>query len=187
MNESMKRNECTFLAPANCSLRNCSEVLTGSVFCSVNKIARRKQSVYKRKVVAPLKRCTIVATSSRGFGGFLSKSASNDSNFIDSLPSPDATCACGTDKPYGKCCRRFHTAQSLPQLCDELLRSRYSAYAYRLPTYIMKTTHTSMAELDRRKWKREILDFCKDYQFIGGVDIIEQQMTGPYSTRILFR
>ncbi|PXF44623.1 hypothetical protein BWQ96_05618 [Gracilariopsis chorda] len=31
------------------------------------------------------------------------------------------------------------------------------------------------------------MDFCRDYQFLGGVDIIEQQLTGPYTTRILFR
>jgi len=26
-----------------------------------------------------------------------------------------------------------------------------------------------------------------DYQFVGGVDIIELQITGPHVTRILFR
>lgn len=51
----------------------------------------------------------------------------------------------------------------------------------------MKTTHRSMAELDRRKWKGEILDFCREYQFLGGVDILDEQITGPSTTRILFR
>lgn len=132
------------------------------------------------------KRCRIVAVNGRGFGGFLSKNAAS-TNEKDALPSPEAKCACGSDKSYGKCCRPFHTAQSTPQLAEDLLRSRYSAYAYRLPSYIMKTTHKSSAELDRRKWKREILDFCMEYQFVGGVDVIETQITGPQVTRILFR
>lgn len=51
----------------------------------------------------------------------------------------------------------------------------------------MRTTHSSLSELDGRKWKREVLEFCRDYQFLGGVDIIEQQSTGPYTTRLLFR
>lgn len=51
----------------------------------------------------------------------------------------------------------------------------------------MRTTHSSLAELDRRNWKKEILDFCLEYRFVGGVDIIEQQITGPHTTRILFR
>lgn len=131
--------------------------------------------------------CTILATSSRGFGGFLSNNSSSASNIRDALPDPVELCACGSDKQYGKCCRRFHAAQASPQGAEELLRSRYSAYAYRLPSYIMNTTHPNMAELDRRKWKREILDFCLEYRFVGGIDVIQLQMTGPSSTRILFR
>lgn len=131
--------------------------------------------------------CTILATISRGFGGFLSNNSSSASNSRDSLPDPVELCACGSEKQYVKCCRRFHSAQASPQGAEELLRSRYSAYAYRLPSYIMNTTHPSMAELDRRKWKREILDFCLEYRFVGGVDVIQLRMTGPSSTRILFR
>lgn len=183
MDVLLKRKGCAYLILPNCSLTGNSNVFSRSFICPADWNHKPRQ--HPDVVKAP-RRCTIVATNARGFGGFLSNSSAN-SKFMDSLPSPDATCACGTDKPYGKCCRRFHTAQSFPQLPEELLRSRYSAYAYRLPSYVMKTTHTSMAELDRRKWKREILNFCKEYQFVGGVDIIEEQMTGPYSTRIMFR
>lgn len=131
--------------------------------------------------------CTMLATSSRGFGGFLSNSSFSAPNIRDALPDPIDLCACGSERQYGKCCRRFHAGQASPQGAEELLRSRYSAYAYRLPSYIMNTTHPNMSELDRRKWKREILDFCMEYRFVGGVDIIQLQITGPSSTRILFR
>lgn len=133
------------------------------------------------------RKCRLTIFASRGFGGFLTNASSSAANFSDALPNSTALCACGSEKQYGKCCRRFHSGQSIAQGAEDLLRSRYSAYAYRLPSYIMKTTHPSLAELDRRKWKREILDFCREYKFVGGVDVIEVQMTGPASTRILFR
>lgn len=152
----------------------CGSSVFQSLRCGKRIHAVRKESCKHRKAII----CGL------GLSGFMQPSYSNSRG---PLPNPDTICACGSEKSYGKCCRRFHTAQSSPPLAEDLLRSRYSAYAYRLPSYIMKTTHSSLAELDRRKWKREIMGFCRDYKFVGGVDIIEQQLTGPYTTRILFR
>lgn len=121
-----------------------------------------------------------------GFGTFLGSSGP-DSKESGMIPGPDALCVCGTEKPYGKCCRKYHVAQSSPWQAEDLLRSRYSAYAFQLTSYIMRTTHSSTAELDRRKWRRDILQFCREYNFVGGVDIMEQSMTGPNATSILFR
>lgn len=130
-------------------------------------------------------RQTATIKNQLGFG--LLSSRSPDAPNSSLLPSPDAQCACASSKTYGKCCRRFHTAQMSPSQAEDLLRSRYSAFAYRLPSYIMKTSHSSAIELDRRMWRREIMNFCKDYQFVGGLDIVETQMPAPYTTRILFR
>lgn len=166
-----------FLPPTALQLRSRKELV--SVAKSEAKPKFRKRTKQRR--------CVIVAANGQGgFGGFLANNFPNP-NTRDSLPNSDAQCACGSERPYSKCCRRFHTAQSSPPMAEDLLRSRYSAYAYRLPSYIMKTTHPSLAELDRRVWKKEILEFCREYKFVGGVDIIEKQMTGPYTTRILFR
>lgn len=178
-----ERKSITFHRDHNCFLSplpiNSSTTWCGSGVFHSFRCDRRSSNIRKRS-------CTHQKSIVCGLGlsGFMQPSYSNSR---DPLPNPDAICACGSEKSYGKCCRRFHTAQSSPPLAEDLLRSRYSAYAYRLPSYIMKTTHSSLAELDRRKWKREIMDFCRDYQFLGGVDIIEQQLTGPYTTRILFR
>lgn len=131
----------------------------------------------------PMKRTSPQCTLGFGFA----TPNQRDGNPTKALPDSETRCACGSEKVYGKCCRRFHTAQGTPQLAEDLLRSRYSAYAYRLPSYIMKTTHSSFAEVDRREWKREIMQFCQEYQFVGGVDIIEMQNPGPNTTRILFR
>mmetsp|Transcript_40444 Transcript_40444/g.160554 ORF Transcript_40444/g.160554 Transcript_40444/m.160554 type:complete len:159 (-) Transcript_40444:871-1347(-) len=74
---------------------------------------------------------------------------------IDRIPSnADCSCPCGSSKTYANCCRPFHTEESLPNAL-ELLRSRYAAYYYRLPTYIMKTTHERNEDFakSRRAWK----------------------------------
>lgn len=139
-----------------------------------------------RQAVPRRVRYTVTITSALGFG-MLSPRPPSDATNSSLLPNAEAECACGSGKQYGKCCRRFHTAQLNPSQAEDLLRSRYSAYAYRLPSYIMKTTHSSTIELDRRLWRREIMNFCKEYQFVGGVDIVEVQMPAPQTTRILFR
>ena len=49
------------------------------------------------------------------------------------------------------------------------MRSRYSAYALGLSTYIMDTTHPDNVDytLDREKWKKSIEDFSRNTQFLG--------------------
>lgn len=103
------------------------------------------------------------------------------------LPSSDSYCACESGRTYGNCCRIQHVAARLPRRAEEVLRARYSAYAATLPAYIMRTTATIECEFDRRKWRAKILDFAGRYQFDGGVDILETNMTGPEETVIIFR
>lgn len=175
-------NTFSFLSsPANISHRDTRWECAG----------KRSLSVKNGSLQAPRTRHEVPKRSSiksaLGFGFLSPKRGELSSNTGKLIPSPEARCACGTDKPYGKCCRPYHTAQFIPSDAEELLRSRYSAYAYRLPSYIMKTTHTSAIELDRGQWKREIMDFCKEYRFVGGVDTVEVQNPGPVTTRILFR
>jgi uncharacterized protein YchJ len=66
-----------------------------------------------------------------------------------------------------ECCRPYHEGEALPPGPLALLRSRYSAYAYRIPTYVMETTHPMMddfkPEKDKRArlaWRDELLRFC---------------------------
>jgi uncharacterized protein YchJ len=51
----------------------------------------------------------------------------------------------------------------------------------------MRTTHKRTSERDRGKWRREILEFCEEYRFVDGVDVLEQNMTSSDGTTILFR
>ncbi len=69
------------------------------------------------------------------------------------------TCPCHSGKPYANCCEPFHKG-SLPATCEQLMRSRYSAYSLGLVDYIIETTHPDLP-VDRKSTE----DFCKNTQF----------------------
>ena len=52
-------------------------------------------------------------------------------------------CPCCSGKPYENCCEPYHLNKTLPQTAEQLMRSRYTAFAKVLPTYLMETTHES--------------------------------------------
>lgn len=52
-----------------------------------------------------------------------------------------APCPCG-GADYAQCCGRFH-AGALPGSAEQLMRSRYSAYALGLTDYVERTWHAS--------------------------------------------
>lgn len=49
-------------------------------------------------------------------------------------------CPCCSEKLYVACCEPFHLAKAIPKTAEQLMRSRYSAYALRNVDYIVKTT-----------------------------------------------
>jgi SEC-C motif-containing protein len=55
------------------------------------------------------------------------------------VPS-DERCACGTGLPYDACCGVFHDGTPAPT-AEQLMRSRYTAFARRLPAYLLQTWH----------------------------------------------
>lgn len=120
-------------------------------------------------------------------GGLARLGRARRDGFEVQLPGADVGCACGSGREYGRCCRALHTQARSAGEADELLRARYSAYAYRLPAFIMRTTAGEAQEFDRIRWRSEIAQFCDQYQFVGGLEIIEQNMTGPATTTIVFR
>lgn len=50
-------------------------------------------------------------------------------------------CPCGSLMLYTNCCQIFHSHIRLPDTAEQLMRSRYSAYALRLVDYLIDTTH----------------------------------------------
>ncbi len=71
-------------------------------------------------------------------------------------------CPCKSRLPYGECCGPFHRGK-LPATAEQLMRSRYSAYFFRLIDYLVDTTHPDkktptlrqeiQATADQAMWK----------------------------------
>eukprot|EP00965_Chrysotila_dentata_P062292 2063968-Pleurochrysis_carterae.AAC.1 len=87
---------------------------------------------------------------------------------FDRRPKPDALCACSSGSTYAECCKPIHDGLPAGDPIS-LLRSRYTAYCYRLPDYLMQTTSATGSEWqeDGVSWKKEILGFCDKFVFEG--------------------
>ncbi|OBH42100.1 zinc chelation protein SecC [Mycobacterium mantenii] len=58
---------------------------------------------------------------------------------MDELLGP--SCPCGSDKSYRACCGPFHDGDLQAASAEELMRSRYSAFAYGDADYLFRTWH----------------------------------------------
>ena len=68
-----------------------------------------------------------------------------------------AACPCGSGEPYSRCCRPFHLRLAEPPTAEQLMRSRYSAYAKGLDAYLLHSWdpahRPATIELDpRHRW-----------------------------------
>ncbi|MGY1602071.1 YchJ family protein [Geodermatophilus sp. SYSU D00815] len=52
-------------------------------------------------------------------------------------------CPCGTGLPYAGCCGRLHDGGATAATAEQLMRSRYSAFAVGDPAYLLATWHPS--------------------------------------------
>jgi SEC-C motif-containing protein len=81
--------------------------------------------------------------------------------FVSRLPDEslhaDTPCPCGGPS-YLSCCRPYHRGEALVDSPERTLRSRYSAFAYRLPAHIIATTHRTNADYrsDQVAWARQL-------------------------------
>ncbi|MEU4795712.1 YchJ family protein [Streptomyces sp. NPDC023327] len=55
-----------------------------------------------------------------------------------SRPTP---CPCGRPEPYEECCGRLHRGEAAARTPEELMRSRYCAFAVRDEPYLLRTWH----------------------------------------------
>jgi len=64
-------------------------------------------------------------------------------------------CPCGSDKPYENCCKPIIEGQNIAQTAEQLMRSRYSAYANHVIDYIAESTHPDKRkDVDLKETKR---------------------------------
>lgn len=50
-------------------------------------------------------------------------------------------CPCGLGQEYKDCCAPFIQGKTQPETCEQLMRSRYSAYVKGAVNYLVETTH----------------------------------------------
>jgi SEC-C motif-containing protein len=80
--------------------------------------------------------------------------------------SVNSLCPCGSGKKYKRCCQPFHNGK-VAKTALELMKSRFSGYAFSHWAYIIKTTHRENQEftLQIEDWKKEIVAFSTQTSF----------------------
>lgn len=53
------------------------------------------------------------------------------------------SCPCGSGRPYDECCGALHRGERVAATAEELMRSRYSAFARGDEGYLIRTWHPS--------------------------------------------
>ncbi|MBB5352386.1 SEC-C motif-containing protein [Haloferula luteola] len=56
-------------------------------------------------------------------------------------PRYEGACPCKSGRSYETCCMPYHHSKAKPSTAEMLMRSRYSAYYFRLTGYLVETTH----------------------------------------------
>jgi SEC-C motif domain protein len=54
---------------------------------------------------------------------------------------PTDRCPCGTGEPFGRCCLPIHSGERPADTAEQLMRSRYSAYAVGDLDYVWRSWH----------------------------------------------
>ena len=58
----------------------------------------------------------------------------------------ESLCPCKSRLTYAECCMPFHYGKAKPETAEKLMRSRFSAYFFRLADYLVETTHPDTRE-----------------------------------------
>jgi SEC-C motif-containing protein len=117
------------------------------------------------------------SSTTKGFGTFTPPPTLEEtlSGFPTRLPAPEdiatSACPCGSGSIYTDCCAVFHRGEAFPQSPEKVLRSRYSAFYYRLPGFIMESTHEECRDFqeDKVDWAKNLHKggMFDSYDFVG--------------------
>ncbi|GAA2360336.1 YchJ family protein [Saccharopolyspora halophila] len=88
--------------------------------------------------------------------------------------STSRNCPCGLGEPFAECCGPLHAGEKRAASAEQLMRSRYTAFAVGDAEYLLATWHpcTRPAELDLDDEQRWI-----------GLEILEHTGGGPFDDR----
>jgi len=84
-------------------------------------------------------------------------------------------CPCGSGNTYEECCEPFIKGEGLPETAEQLMRSRYSAYALQEIPYIYNTLHPE----SRGDWDEEGAIKWSKSSVWSGLEIIQTEAGGP--------
>ncbi|GII99893.1 SEC-C motif-containing protein [Sediminihabitans luteus] len=87
-------------------------------------------------------------------------------------PATSDHCPCLSGDTYGDCCARFHAGAPAPT-AEQLMRSRYSAFAARDSAYVLTTWHPSARPAS--------LDLVDDVEW-RGLEVVRTRAGGPLDT-----
>lgn len=73
-------------------------------------------------------------------------------------------CPCLSKQPYDRCCGPFHGGQALPETAEQLMRSRFSAYAMGKVEYLIQTRPEAKRAEESRD---ELAQYCKSVSCVG--------------------
>lgn len=90
-------------------------------------------------------------------------------------------CPCNPQRAYAQCCGLLHRGDATAADAEQLMRSRYSAYARRLPDYLLATWHPHT-----RPETLELEDDPAARLRWLGLDVHEHHVDGPDHARVRF-
>lgn len=75
------------------------------------------------------------------------------------MASDDAPCPCGSGRTYGRCCARLHRGEAEAVTAEDLMRSRFSAFALGDEAWLRRSWHPDTCPGDirlapDRRWTR---------------------------------
>ncbi len=73
-------------------------------------------------------------------------------------------CPCQSKKSFDRCCEPFIAGKALPATCEQLMRSRFSAYSLAKVDYLLNTTAKDKRESENRD---ELLAYCQSVKCVN--------------------
>lgn len=73
-------------------------------------------------------------------------------------------CPCTSKKTYDRCCSPFHAGTAAPETAEQLMRSRFSAYALGKVDYLIGTRPEAKRAEESRE---ELATYCKAVSCVG--------------------
>lgn len=83
-------------------------------------------------------------------------------------------CPCTSKKTYDRCCGPFHSGTAAPETAEQLMRSRFSAYALGKVDYLIGTRPEAKRADESRE---ELATYCKAVSCVG-LKIIAKEKGG---------